>query len=154
MFGDLKQAMIKEFEIMNIALMSYYLGIEIKQGEDEIFVNQEKFAKKILKKFKMKDCAKVNTPVECGVKMSKNDKEGNINSTTFKSLVRSLRYLTCTRPYIFDEVRLTSRFMETSTMTYFKALKRILRYIKGTIDFGLFYDYSNSFDLVGYSDSD
>jgi hypothetical protein len=88
------------------------------------------------------------------MKMSKNDKGGKINSTTFKSLVMSLRYLTCTRPYILYEVGLVSRFMETSTMTHVKALKWILRYIKGTIDFGLFYSYSTSFDLVGYSDND
>ena len=53
MFRDFKQAMIKEFEMMNIGLMTYYLGTEIKQGEDEIFVKQEKFVKEILKKFKM-----------------------------------------------------------------------------------------------------
>jgi hypothetical protein len=57
------------------------------------------------------------------MKMSKNDKGGKINSTTFKSLVMSLRYLTCTRPYILYEVGLVSRFMETSTMTHVKALK-------------------------------
>jgi hypothetical protein len=74
MFEDFKQAMITEFEMTNIGLMSYYLGIEIKQGEDVIFVNQEKFVREILKKFKMKDYAKVNTLVECGVKMSKNEK--------------------------------------------------------------------------------
>ena len=72
-FGNLKQTMIKEFKMMNIGLITYYLGTEIKQGEDEIFVKQEKFVKEILKKFKMKDCAKVNTLVECGVKMSKNN---------------------------------------------------------------------------------
>jgi len=154
MFEDFKQAMNKEFEMTDIGLISYYLGIEIKQGEDGIFVNQEKFAKEILKKFKMEDCAKVKTPVECGVKKSKNDEGEKINSTTFKSLVESLRYLTCTRPDILYRVGLVSRFMETPTITHFKALKRILRYIKGTIDFGLFNDYSNSFDLMGYSDSD
>jgi hypothetical protein len=63
--------MIKKFEMMNIGLMTYYLGIEIKQGEYEIFVNQEKSTKEILKNFKMKDYAKVNTPIECGEKMSK-----------------------------------------------------------------------------------
>ena len=57
------------------------------------------------------------------MKMSKNDKGGKINSTTFKSLVMSLRYLTCTSPYILYEVGLVSRFMETSTMTHVKALK-------------------------------
>jgi hypothetical protein len=86
--------------------------------------------------------------------MLKNDEGEKINSTTFKSLVGSLRYMTCTRPNILYGVGLVTRFMETPTMTHFKALKRILRYIKGTIDFGLFYGYSNSFDLVSYSDSD
>ena len=148
MFGDFKQAMIKEFEMMDIGLISYYLGIEIKQGEDRIFMNKEKFAREILNKFKMENCIKVNTPVECGVKISKNDEGEKINSTTFKSLVGSLRYLTCTHSDILYEVGLLSRFIETPAITHFKALKPILQNIKGTIDFVLFYDYSNSFDLV------
>jgi hypothetical protein len=86
--------------------------------------------------------------------MSKNDEEVKINSTTFKSLVGSLRYLTYTCPGILFEVGLVNRFMETPTMMHCKALKRILWYIKGTINFGLFYEYYNSFELVGYSDSD
>jgi hypothetical protein len=126
MFGDFKQVMIKEFEMTDIGLMSYYLWIEIKQGKDRIFMNQEKFVREILKKIKMEDCAKVNTRVECGVKKSKNDEGEKINSTTFKSLVKSLRYLTCTCPNFFYGVRLVSRFIETPTMTNFKALKQIL----------------------------
>jgi len=74
MFKEFKQAMIKEFEMMNIGLMAYYLGIEIKQGEDEIFVNRKKFAREVLKKFKIKDCARINTLVDYRVKMSKNNK--------------------------------------------------------------------------------
>jgi len=97
MFEDFKQVMIKEFEMMNICHMTYYLGIKIKHGEDGIFVSQKKFAKKILKMFKMEDCAKVNTRVRYRVKMLKNDEGEKINSTIFKSLVRSLRYLTYTR---------------------------------------------------------
>jgi hypothetical protein len=112
------------------------------------------FRPEVLKKFKMKDCARVNAPIECGVKMSKNDEGEKINSTTFKSLVESLRYLTCTHSYILYEVGLVSRFMETPTMIHFKSLKQILWYIKGTVDFDLFFDYSNSFKLIGYSDND
>jgi DNA-binding Xre family transcriptional regulator len=61
---------------------------------------------------KMKDCAKVNTQVECGVKILKNDEGKNINFTTFKSLVGSLRYLRCSRPDILLGVRLVSKFIE------------------------------------------
>jgi hypothetical protein len=65
----------------------------------------------------MEDCEKLNTSVECGVKMSKNDKKVKINSTIFKSLVGSLRYLTCTRPdIIIFRVGLMNRFMKTPTM--------------------------------------
>jgi hypothetical protein len=81
-------------------------------------------------------------------------KTKKINSTTFKSLVESLRYLTCTHPDILYKISLVSKFMETPTMTHFKVSKRILRYIKGTIDFGLLYGYFNGFDFMGYNDSD
>lgn len=69
MFDDFKTAMVKEFEMTDIGLMSYYLGIEVKQRDDGIFVSQEGYAKKILKKFEMENYKSVSTPVECGVKM-------------------------------------------------------------------------------------
>ena len=72
----------------------------------------------------MEDYAKINTPDECGVKMSKNHEKKKINLTIFKSLVRNLRYLTCTYPVIVFEVGLGYRFVETPTMTDFKALKQ------------------------------
>jgi glycine/serine hydroxymethyltransferase len=81
-------------------------------------VNQEKFAREVLKKFKMSDCARVNTLVECGVKMSKNAEGEKINSTTFKSLVGSLRYLICTRLNILFGVELVNKFTGTLIMTH------------------------------------
>ncbi|KAK3035633.1 hypothetical protein RJ639_033161 [Escallonia herrerae] len=68
MFKQLKNAMTQELEMMDIRLMSYYLGIEVKQRDDGIFISQEGYAKEILKKFKMDDVNPVNTLVECGVK--------------------------------------------------------------------------------------
>ncbi|KAH9671981.1 hypothetical protein KPL70_017541 [Citrus sinensis] len=78
----------------------------------------------------------------------------DIDPTFFKSFVGSLRYLTCTRPDILYAVGLVSRYMENPKTTHFKAAKRILRYIKGTTNFGLLYSFSNDYKLVGYSDSD
>jgi hypothetical protein len=77
-----------------------------------------------------------------------------VDSTIFMSLVGSLRYLTCTRPGILYGVGLVSCYMGSPTMTHFKAAKRIIRYVKGTIDFGLLYQSSNEFKLIGYSDND
>jgi hypothetical protein len=101
----------------------------------------------------MESCNPVSTPVENGVELRKS-KVGNVDPTYFKSLVGSLRYLTCTRPDILYGVGLISRYMETPDQSHLNAAKRILRYIKGTINEGMFYTSSTNFNLVGYSDSD
>jgi hypothetical protein len=69
MFDDFKKAMTQEFEMIDIALMSYYLGIEVKQMEKGIFISQGNFAREMLKKFMMNNCKPVSTPVECGIKL-------------------------------------------------------------------------------------
>ncbi len=106
--------MTLEFEMTDIGLMTYYLGLEVKQMEDDIFISQEGYAKKILEKFKMLDCNLVNTPMECGNKLSKFDSGEKVNYTLFKSLVRSLRYLTFSRPDILFAVGLVSVFYGSS----------------------------------------
>ncbi|XP_028959409.1 secreted RxLR effector protein 161-like [Malus domestica] len=78
----------------------------------------------------------------------------NVDPTFFKSLVGSLRYLTCIRLDILYVVELVSHYMENPTTTHLKTTKRILRYLKGTVNFGLFYSSSSNYKLVGYSDSD
>jgi Reverse transcriptase (RNA-dependent DNA polymerase) len=154
MIEKFKLEMTKEFEMTDLGLMSYFLELEVRQENSEIFVSQEAYAKEILKKFKMDECNPVNTPVESGTKLSRYDEGKAVDATLYRSLVGSLRYLTCTMPDIAYGVGLVSRYMEEPKMTQWKAIKRILRYVKGTLSHGLFYSYTNEFDLVGYSDSD
>ncbi|KAM1819691.1 hypothetical protein ACFX1X_001299 [Malus domestica] len=130
MSEDFKRMMTKEFEMTDIGLMAYYLGIEVKQNEEDIFISQESYTEEILKMFKMEDCKPISTPVECGVKLTKHDEGESVDPTFFKSLVGSLRYLTCTRPNILYVVGLVSRYMENPTTTHLKTTKRILRYLK------------------------
>lgn len=108
----------------------------------------------VLNKFKMNECYPLLTPVECGIKLSKNDEGKTIDSMQFKSLVGSLRYLTCARPDIVYSVDLISQFMHEPKLNHWKAAKRIQHYIKGTLIHGLLYSFSNEFPLVDYSDSD
>ena len=154
LFEDFKRAMSLEFEMMDIGIMSYYLGLEVKQMEDEIFISQESYAREVLKKFKMLDCNPVNTPMEFGMKLSRFNEEHIEDPTLFKSLMESLRYLTCTRPNILFVVGVISRFMKAPTSTHMKAANRILRYLKGTTDYGLLYSSSIDFKLVRFSDND
>lgn len=88
----------------------------------------------------MKDCNPICTPV--GVKLSKYDLGSKLNIIYFKSLVGSLRYLTCTRSNILYGVRLISRFMEDSRSLHLLAAKRIILYIKCTARFDLYYSSS------------
>ncbi|GJY95415.1 retrovirus-related pol polyprotein from transposon TNT 1-94 [Tanacetum coccineum] len=99
-------------------------------------------------------CNPVSTPIEHKAKPSKHDGGKTVDSTLFKSLVGSLCYLTCTRPDILFAVGLISRFIEEPTTKHLKIAKRILRYIKGAVDYGMLYSTSEDFKLVGYSDSD
>ncbi|KAE8709398.1 Agamous-like MADS-box protein AGL6 [Hibiscus syriacus] len=104
MFNEFKDVMMKEFEMTDMGLMAYYLGIEVKQQNDGIFISQESYAKEILKKFKMENCKPISTPAEYGIKMTKHEEGESVDPTFFKSLVGSLRYLTCTRPDILHAV--------------------------------------------------
>ncbi|KAM1937502.1 hypothetical protein FF1_015220 [Malus domestica] len=126
MYEEFKRVMTKEFEMTDIGLMTYYLGIEVKQNKEGIFISQESYTKEIVKKFKMEDCKPISTPVECGVKLTKHDEGESVDPTFFKSLVGSLCYLTCTRPDILYVVGLVSRYMENPTTTLLKTAKRIL----------------------------
>ena len=154
MIKEFKKAMTQEFEMTDIGLMSFFLGIEVKQNNEGIFISQEAYAKEILKRFNMNNCKPVSTPIECGVKLSKIGEGQVIDATLFKSMVGSLRYLTCTRPDILYSVGLVSRYMEEPKKSHLQAARRIFRYIQGTISHGLFYSSSQNSHLVGYSDSD
>nr|KYP73058.1 Retrovirus-related Pol polyprotein from transposon TNT 1-94 [Cajanus cajan] len=151
---EFKEIMMKEFEMTDLGLMKYFLGLEVKQSNEGIFISQERYALEILKKFKMEDCNPVSTPMEPGTKLSKFDGGERADSGRYRSLVGSLRYLTCTRPDLMLSVGMTSRFMEDPSYTHWKALKRILRYVQGSLSLGIFYSKSDDYRLVGYSDSD
>ncbi|KAK2967352.1 hypothetical protein RJ640_026366 [Escallonia rubra] len=111
---------------IEIALISYYLGIEVKQRDDGTFMSQEAYAKEVLKTFNMENCNPISIPIEMEKKLSRHIKEGLVDQTLFRSLVGSLRYLTYTRPDILCAVGLVSRYMENPTTYHFKVAKRIL----------------------------
>ncbi|KAI0498935.1 hypothetical protein KFK09_019833 [Dendrobium nobile] len=154
LFKKFKQTMVKEFEMTGFGLMLFFLGIKVKQIKKEFLSHKKHMQRKFQKKFKMENCNLVSTPMECGIKLSKKEEGKIVDPTMFKSLIGSLRYLTSTRQYILYVVGIVSRYMKNLTKTHLMAVKRILRYIKGTQNHGLLYSHSNEFQLSGYSDSD
>ncbi|XP_026410566.1 uncharacterized protein LOC113305779 [Papaver somniferum] len=142
MIDEFKEAMIREFEMKDMGLMTYFLGLEVLQSDKGIFVSQKRYAKTLLERFKVSNCKAIRTPVEKRLKLEKGGNGECVNPTYLKQLVGSLRYLTSTRPDIVYGVGLVSRFMETPFQPHLQAARRILRYVKGTINLGMFYSTS------------
>ena len=113
--------------------------IEVNQNDQGICICQRKYATDLLKIFKITNVNSTPTLVVLGLKLSKNDESSNVDATLFKSLFGNLLYLTTTRLDIMYRVSLISRFMDRPKETHWKIGKRILRYIAGTIFFGILY---------------
>ena len=149
-----KQEMMEVFEMTDLGLMTFFLGMEIIQDEHEVFICQKKYAKEILKKFKLEECKEMSTPMNQKEKLCKEDGADKIDQAHFRSLISCLMYLTATRPDIFNAVSILSRFMHCASELHLKAAKRVIRYVKGTCNFGIKFTRSKEFKLVGFSDSD
>eukprot|EP00253_Pinus_taeda_P015979 PITA_15979 len=149
---EFKASMMKEFEMTDLGLMKYFLGIEVEQSEKGTFICQNKYARDLLKR--MENCKLVPTPVATGTKLSKDEEGSNVNPTLFKRLVGNLMYLTSTRTDIMQGITFISRFMETPKDTHWSEGKGILRYIAGTRNCGIMYASIEKKDLIGYIDND
>lgn len=154
LFKSFKHSMMAEFEMTDLGLLHYFLGIEVVQSAAGIFIMQKKYAMEILDRFEMKTCNSVGTPIEPGLKLTKDPKGKKVHNTLFKQIVGSLMYLTATRPDIMYAVSLISRYMENPTEVHLLAAKRIFRYLKGTADLGILYKKGANSSLIGFSDSD
>ncbi|XP_034707553.1 uncharacterized mitochondrial protein AtMg00810-like [Vitis riparia] len=151
---EFKVEMLEVFEMTDLGLMSYFLGMEVKQDHDGVFISQKKYAKEILNKFHMEDCKRTSTPMNQKEKFSKDDGAEKVDESQYRSLIGCLMYLTATKPDIMFSVSLLSRFMHCASEVHFQAAKRIVRYIKATTNYGIKYSCYQNFKLHGYSDSD
>lgn len=150
-----KEQMCCEFDMSDLGKLSYYLGIEVEQGSGYIELKQTAYAKKILDKAGLVECNPIKCPMESRVQLDKYEHGKAVDSTKYKSMVGGLRYLVHTRPDISYAVGIVSRFMERPTVVHQGAVKRILRYVKGTLNYGIVYKRgTGDYLFVGYSDSD
>jgi hypothetical protein len=151
-----KRQMMKSFSMSDLGLLPYYLGIQVNQRERETTLCQSSYAKKILEQAGMSGCNPCQVPMENKLKLSKNDKSSLVDATKYRSIIGSLRYLVNTRPDLVYSVGIVSRYMEEPRASHWAAVKQILRYIAGTLNFGCIYTRSGLSEpkLLGFSDSD
>ena len=134
-----KSVMNDEFEMTDMGLLKYFLGVEVEKNENKIFISQAKYVNEVLEGFNMQDCKTAITPTVMGLKLSKEDNDKDFDPSLYESIVGSLMYLNATRPNIMYTIILIYRFMETPKETHWKAAKRILRYVNGTKVYGVLY---------------
>lgn len=154
LFMEFKQTMFDEFEMTDNGLMSFFLGIEIRQDQNGIFLCQQKFTEELLEKFKMNNCNIVTTPVAADLHLTKEGDGRLVESTQKFDWEPQISNGDKLRPDIVYGVGLLSRYMEMPRESHWQAAKRVLRYVKGILYFGLFYAYGENSKLMGYSNSD
>jgi len=154
LFSSFKYFMMKEFDMTDLGRMRYFLGLEVLQRADGIFICQRKYAQEVLERFNMAGCNAVCNPIVPGFKPVTDSANMTINSTQYMQMIGSLMYLTSTKPDIMFVVSLLSRYLAYPTELHLQAIKRVLRYIKGTLSYGIFYKQSGNAELLAYTDSD
>ncbi|KAM1746060.1 hypothetical protein ACFX11_012725 [Malus domestica] len=154
MLEEFKEDMKRKYEMTDLGLLHHFLGMGIIQTTSSIFIHQKKYASSLLDKFGLKECKPVLTPLVATEKLTTNDGSGAASEELYRSLVGSLLYLTATRPDIMYASSLLARFMHCPTSKHVGTAKRVLRYIKGTLDYGLEYVKGKNSMLIGFCDSD
>ncbi|BBG92676.1 multidrug resistance-associated protein 9, partial [Prunus dulcis] len=149
-----KTEMMKRYEMTDLGLLHHFLGLGVIQAEPYIFLHQKKYARTLLDKFGLKDCKAVSTPLAMNEKLSKEDGSEQADEKVYRQIVGSLLYLTATRPDIMFAASLLARYMHGPTKKHMGTAKRVLRYIQGTLDYGIAYEKGKEAMLVGYCDSD
>lgn len=139
MMGEFKESMLREFNMSDLGGMRFFLGIEVLQNIDDIYICQRKYKLDVLKRFGMEDSNVVCSPIVLGSKLHSDKGVVKVDETYFKQIMGSLMYLTTTRPDMMFIVSLISRYMSKPTELHLQVAKRALRYLKGTINYRILY---------------
>nr|GEX95319.1 putative ribonuclease H-like domain-containing protein [Tanacetum cinerariifolium] len=161
-FGTTNKALCKSFEklmkdkfhMSYMGELTFFLGLQVKQKKDGIFISQDKYVAKILRKFRLTEGKSASTLIDAEKPLLKDVDGEDVDVHTYRFMIGSLIYLTSSRPDITFAVCVCARFQVTPKASHLNAVKRIFRYLKGNPYLGLWYPKDSPFDLVAYSDSD
>ncbi|KAK2993178.1 hypothetical protein RJ640_030802 [Escallonia rubra] len=141
------------FHMKKLGELHHFLGLELEQNEEGIFLCQQKYAKDLLIRFGLFGSNVIETPMEVNANLHMDEGEDIKDPTKYRQLIGSLIYLTLTRPDIAQAVGMVSRFMQAPKKPHLEAARRILKYLQGTIDFGIMYR-RGGYKINGFCDAD
>ena len=133
----LKEQLRAEFEVKDLELMRYFLGIEVARSKEGLFISQRKYTVDLLKDIGMLTCRLMGTPLDKGWKFEEKDDDIPVEKERYQRLVGRLIYLSLTRPDITYAVSKISQYMHTPTKKHMNVVCHVLRYLKGTPGKGL-----------------
>lgn len=148
------KALSSVFDISDLGRLHHFLGLAVTYNDTGLFLSQHNYVADILHRASMTNCKPCLTPVDTKSKLAADDGPRVTDPSLYRSLAGALQYLTLTRPYISYAVQKVCLFMHDPREPHFNALKRVLRYIKGTIKHGLQITKSSTTDMIAYSDAD
>jgi hypothetical protein len=148
------QHMRSEFEMSLVGELTYFLGLQVKQSEDTVFISQSKYAKSIVKKFGLENATHKRTPAATHIKLSKDENGVDVDQCLYRSMIGSLLYLTASRPDIAFAVGVCARYQANPKTSHLLQVKRIIKYVSGTCNHGMLYSYNANHTLIGYCDAD
>ncbi|GJR80440.1 putative ribonuclease H-like domain-containing protein [Tanacetum coccineum] len=155
LYGTIEEEMMhKRFQMSSMGELTFFLGLQVMQKDDGIFISQDKYVADILKKFDFVTVKTASTLIETNKALFKIEEAKDMDVYLYRSMIRLLMYLTASRPDIMFAVCACARFQVTPKVSHLHAVKRIFRYLKGQPKLGLWYHRNSPFDLEAFSDSD
>ena len=142
------------FEMSMVGELTYFLGLQVKQTDSGIYINQAKYARNLVKRFGLDNAAHARTPMAANAKLTNDPSGESVDVTLYRSMIGCLLYLTASRPDIAFSVGVCSRFQSNPKVSHLNAVKKIIKYAGGTYDYGLFYSKESNLSLAGFSDFD
>nr|GEV99249.1 hypothetical protein [Tanacetum cinerariifolium] len=149
-----EKLMKDKFQMNSMGELTFFLGLQVKQKQNGIFISQDKYVAKILRIFGLTDRKSVSTPIDTEKPLLKDPDGEDVDVHTYRLMIGSLMYLTSSRPDIMFAVCACARFQVTPKASHLHAVKRIFIYLKGKPHLGFWYPKDSPFNLVAYSDSD
>ncbi|GJR23716.1 putative ribonuclease H-like domain-containing protein [Tanacetum coccineum] len=154
MENEFEDYMHKRFQMSSMGELTFFLGLQVKQQPNGIFISQDKYVADILKKFDFWSIRTATTPIESNKPLVKDEDGEDVDVHVYRSMIGSLMYLTASRPDIMFAVCACARFQVTPKASHLNAVKRIFRYLKHQPKLGLWYPRDSPFELEAFSDSD
>ncbi|KAL7616792.1 uncharacterized mitochondrial protein AtMg00810-like [Lactuca sativa] len=154
MVDDFARLMTNKFQMSMNREINFFLGLQVKQISQGIFIHQEKYTSELLNKYSMDNCSSAKVPMAFGYKIYVDPSGEPVDHKTYRGIIGSLMYLTASQPDIVFATGVCVRYQADPKVSHMTAVKQILRYMKGSKSLGLWYPAGNDFSLQEFTDAD